>query len=168
MGKRHPNHRRVKIHRSYTVEEIASLFGVHKNTVRAWVKAGLPTCDDKRPMLILGHDLTAFLQARRVKNKQTCRPGEIYCVRCRAPKSPAADMADYLPVTEELGNLIAICPDCNSIMNRRVSLAKLGQVRGKMDITFPQALRHVSESNQPTVNSDLRQGTSDHDKSQRT
>ena len=52
MGKRHPNHRHVKIHRSYTVEEIAGLFGIHKNTVRRWVKAGLPTSDDKRPMLI--------------------------------------------------------------------------------------------------------------------
>ena len=26
MRKRHPNHRLVKIHRSYTVEEIAELF----------------------------------------------------------------------------------------------------------------------------------------------
>jgi hypothetical protein len=34
MKKRHPNYRKVKIHRSYTVEETASLFGNHKNTVR--------------------------------------------------------------------------------------------------------------------------------------
>jgi hypothetical protein len=156
MRKRHPNHRLIKIHRSYTVEEIAKLFGVHKNTVRGWVKAGLPTSDDKRPMLILGHVLAAFLLARRVKNKQTCQPGEIYCVRCRAPKFPAADMAEYLPVTEKFGNLMAICPDCVSIMNRRVSMARLGQVRGKMDITFPQAPRHIGESNPPTVNSDLK------------
>jgi hypothetical protein len=33
--------------------EVASLFGVHKNTVREWVKRGLPTNDDRRPMLIL-------------------------------------------------------------------------------------------------------------------
>jgi len=65
-------------------------------------------------------------------------------------------MADYQPVTAKFGNLTAICPDCNSIMNRRVSMAKLGQVRGKMDITFPQALQRLSESNQPTVNSDLK------------
>jgi hypothetical protein len=64
-------------------------------------------------------------------------------------------MAEYSPVTEKLGNLIAICPDCNSIMNRLVSLTKLGQVRGKMDITFPQAMRHIVESIKPTVNSDL-------------
>ena len=30
---RHPNHRLVKTHRTYTVEEIASLFHVHRNTV---------------------------------------------------------------------------------------------------------------------------------------
>ncbi len=60
MRKRHPNHRLVKIHRSYTVEEIAHLFGIHKNTVRRWVKAGLAISDDKRPMLILGHDLAAI------------------------------------------------------------------------------------------------------------
>lgn len=156
MGKRHPNPRLAKIHRNYTVEEVASLYCVHRNTVREWVKRGLPTSDDLRPMLILGRDLAAFLQARRTKNKRPCQAGEIYCVRCRAPKLPAADMAEYHPVTENFGNLIAICPDCNSIMNRRVSMAKLGHVRGKMDITFPQALRHIVESNQPTVNSDLR------------
>ena len=143
MGKRHPNPRLAKIHRNYTVEEVAALFGVHRNTVREWVKRGLPTNDDRRPMLILGRDLVAFLRARRAKNKRTCQPGEIYCVRCRAPKKPAGDMADYQPVTETLGNLIAICPDCEAIIYRRVSLAKLEQIRGQLDITMPQALRHI-------------------------
>jgi hypothetical protein len=35
------NPRRAKLHRSYTVEETARLFGVHRNTVRAWLKQGL-------------------------------------------------------------------------------------------------------------------------------
>ena len=155
MSKRHPNPRLAKIHRNYTVEEIASLFGVHRNTVREWVKRGLPTSDDKRPMLILGRDLVAFLRARRAKNKRTCPPGELYCFRCRAPKAAAGDMADYQPLTETQGNLIAICADCETIMYRRVSLAKLEQVRGNLDITMPQALRHIDESAQPSVNSDL-------------
>ena len=80
----------------------------------------------------------------------------MYCVRCRVPKFPAAGMADYLPLTEKVGNLAAICPDCDSIMHRCVSMARLEEVRGKMDITFPQALRHIREISQPTVNSDLR------------
>jgi predicted transcriptional regulator len=126
MKRRHPNHRLVKVHRSYTVEEIAKLFGTHKNTVRHWVKEGRATIDDKRPMLILGHVLAAFLKDRRQKNKRPCNPGELYCVRCRAPKWPAGSMADYVPITEKFGNLVAICPDCNCLMNRRVSIARIG------------------------------------------
>jgi hypothetical protein len=155
MKKRHPNHRLVKIHRNYTVEEIAGLFGMHKNTVRHWVKEGLAAIDDKRPMLILGSVLAAFLQARRTKNKQTCKPGELYCVRCRAPKSPGGGMADYSPVTEKFGNLVAICPDCNSLMNRRVSMARIWEFCGKMDISFPEALERIVERVKPSVNSDL-------------
>ncbi len=155
--KRHPNYRLVKIHRSYSVEEIAGLFGIHKNTVRGWIKVGLAVIVGIRPKLILGHDLRAFLQARRVKNKQTCKQGELFCVRCRAPKIPAGDMADYSTFTEKYGNLKGICPDCNSIMYLCVSLANLGQIREKLDIHFPQALEHLVESNKPTVNSDLRQ-----------
>ena len=156
MRKRYPNPRLVKIHRSYTVEEVAMLLGKHKNTVRNWVKDGLATIDDKRPMLILGPDLVAFLQERRGKNKQRCNPGQLYCVRCRTPKFPAGDMADYEPVTEKFGNLTAICPACDSIINRRVSLARIWEVCGNLDISFPKELQHIVESAKPTENSDLR------------
>jgi hypothetical protein len=164
MRKRHPNHRRVKIHRSYTVEEIAVLFAIHKNTVRRWIKEGLTTTDDRRPMLILGNVLVAFLQARRLKNKQTCKPGELYCVRCRAPKSPAGNMAEYSPITEKFGNLVAICPECDSFMNKHVSLFKIGQIIGRIDISFPEEVRQLIERTNPTVNSDLKGGTSNHEK----
>lgn len=158
MRKRRPNHRLVKIHRSYTVEEVARLFGTHKNTVRAWVKAGLPTCDGKRPTLILGRELADYLQARRTKNKRPCQPGEIYCVRCRAPKRPAGDMAEYQRITASLGNLSGICPDCEGMIFRRASLAKLAQIRGKLDITFVEVRRQVNERKSPTVNSEFSQG----------
>jgi hypothetical protein len=134
--KRRHNPNLAKIHRSYTVEEAASVYDVAKGTVRAWIKAGLPVFDDKRPMLIPGSDLAAFHKARRTKNKQKCKPGEMFCFRCRAPKEPALDMADYKPDTATLGNLVGICPDCGTIMNRRASLATLEQVRGKMEIRY--------------------------------
>ena len=157
MRKRHPNHRLVKIHRNYTVEGVARLFGAHKNTVRAWVKAGLPTCDTKRPTLILGSDLRAFLQERRTKNKRPCKPGEIYCVRCRAPKRPAGDMADYIPNTEKFGNLEGICPDCGGMIYRRASRAKLAEIQGNLNITFTKTERRLSKTDSPTVNSDFSQ-----------
>lgn len=166
MATRHPNHRLAKIHRNYTVEEIAKLFGNHRNTVREWVKRGLPTIDHRRPMLIHGSELVAFLQARRLKNKRKCQPGEIYCVRCRSPRNPAGDMVDYQPITTTLGNLIGICPCCESMIYRRVNPAKLEQIRGKLDITMPQALPHIDKSTQPSVNSDLEQEVENHDRTQ--
>jgi hypothetical protein len=158
MRKRRPNYRLVKIHRNYTVEEVARLFGTHKNTVRAWVKAGLPTCDGKRPTLILGRELAAYLKARRTKNKRPCQPGEIYCVRCRAPKQPAGDMAEYQPITENFGSLMGFCPDCEGMIYRRASRAKLPEIQGNLDITFSEAERQVSKTDPPIVNSDFRQG----------
>jgi excisionase family DNA binding protein len=162
MPKRHPNYRLAKIHRNYTVEEIAKLFGVHRNTVRQWVKRGLPTIDHRRPMLIHGSKLADFLQSRRLKNKRKCQPGEIYCVRCREPRRPAGDMAEYKPGTATTGNLIGICPHCESMMYRRVNPAKLEQVCGKLDITMPQAQRHLDENGGSSVISELNGGSVNH------
>jgi excisionase family DNA binding protein len=60
-----PNHRLVKIHRSYTVEDAAHCLGVHKNTVRRWIKIGLPTVGGRGKTLILGSQLHPFLVSRR-------------------------------------------------------------------------------------------------------
>jgi hypothetical protein len=152
---RRHNPRLVKIHRTYTVDEVARLFGNHKHTVRAWIKAGLPTCDSKRPTLILGSALRAFLQAKRAAHKKRCGPGEMYCLRCREPRTPALRMAEYKPVTDKLGNLAGICPVCEGMIYRRVSLPKIGQFRAELDITFPQAARHIGESSNPSLNVDF-------------
>ena len=117
-------------------------------------------------MLILGTDLAAFLRARRLKNRQTCSPGESYCVRCRAPRAPAGNMAEYQPRTETLGTLIGICSRCDCLMYRRVNPSKLEQIRGPLDITLPQALSRIDESTVPSVNSDFQHEVPTHDKAQ--
>lgn len=145
----------AKIHRNYTIEEIATLLSVHKNTVRSWVKGGLPTNDDKKPMLILGSELRLFLQSKRGINKRKCKPFELYCLRCRTPQVPAGNMVDYEPSNELLGCLIGICPVCNSIINKFSSIAKLELIKDKLEITLPRSLKHINESINPLLNSDL-------------
>lgn len=158
MSRRRPNYRLVKIHRNYTVEEVADLFCIHKNTVREWVKKGLPLCDEKRPALILGRVLAEFLQTQRTKNKRTCQAGEMYCLRCREPRKPVPDLLDYQPITDKVGNLTAVCSHCDALMNKRVSYAKLPVIQAQMGVTFPQAQKHIRDSNQPSLNSDLKGG----------
>jgi hypothetical protein len=153
------NHRRVKIHLSYTVEEVARLFAIHRNTVRQWIKAGLPTCDDKRPTLILGRHLVTFLQERRKKSRRGCAPGELYCFRCRLPRSPAGDMIDYIAQTAALGNLVGLCPVCETWMYRRVNPRKLHQVLAGLSVRLREGLRNLGESSQASVNSDFGSGS---------
>jgi hypothetical protein len=155
---RHPNYRLVKLHRNYTVEEIVGLLDIHKNTVRNWVKQGLPAIDRQRPMLILGSVLSRFLQDRRQRARKRCAPGEIYCVKCRTPVQPAGDMADYLPNTSTSGTLRGICPACETLIFRRVSRATLDESRGDLDITIPQAQSHIRDSRSLSVNCDSNGG----------
>lgn len=142
---RRPNPRLAKIHRNYTVEEIAFLYGGHKNTVRQWVKKGLPVLDKHRPMLIHGKDLRRFLEERRSKNKKRLKPGEIYCVKCREPRLPEDLKVEYQSLSDTQGSLIGICPNCKIRIYRRVSLIKFASVRGDLSITMPQGWKHIEE-----------------------
>ena len=150
--KRLPNPRLVKIHRSYTVEEVARLFGVHKQTVRNWLKAGLPSLTDQRPQLILGRALSAFLTERRQANKRPCGAGEIYCMRCRVPQTPAGMMAEYEPLTADGGRLVGICPNCEALIYRRISLCNLGRDAGDLEVVIAKRQEHIDETPKPFVN----------------
>jgi hypothetical protein len=135
MGTRHPNPRLAKIHRSYSVEEVSRLFGIHKNTVRNWLRQGLEPIDDHRPIVILGLELRRFVTDRRARARLTCGPGRIFCLPCRAPKTPAGNMADCIVVSETRGTLRGICPDCDRMIYRRVNPKKLDTVRGHLDVS---------------------------------
>ena len=156
---RHLNHRLAKVHLNYTVEEVARRWGVHRNTVRQWIKQGLvPTIDQKRPLLVHGRDLAEFLLARRRRNRRPCAPGEIYCVRCRVPRAPAGGVADYEALTPAQGNLVGICPSCDCLIYRRVNVTRLDEARGKLDVRLKDPLAHIVETAGLSVNSDFRPG----------
>jgi hypothetical protein len=158
MGARHPNPRLVKIHRNYSVEEVSRLFKIHKNTVRSWFRQGLQPIDRLRPTVILGLELRRFLTDRRARGKQSCGPGRIYCLPCRAPKVPAGNVAECVATTDTAGTLCGICPDCDRMIYRRVNPRKLSAVRGDLDVTLTQAETRIEETMKPNVNCDSTEG----------
>lgn len=153
------NPRRVKIHRSYTIGEVAHLFAVHKNTVRNWIEVGLPSVDGRRPTLILGRELASFLHSRRMKRKLRCRPGEMYCFKCRAPRPAAHQLADYIPYTSCTGNLRALCACCGIQMFRRVSWLKVNDVAGPNTVQVLETQQRLRGTSTPSVNCDLEKET---------
>jgi excisionase family DNA binding protein len=114
--------RRIKGKYSYTVEEAARALNLHRNTVRNWVRtSGLPAMTGSRPHLILGAELVNFLKGRRLSLKRKCSRGELYCLKCRAPRKPIAELIEPRPMASGRTQIIAICSSCERLMHRFVA-----------------------------------------------
>jgi hypothetical protein len=156
LKRRRIDPRLAKLHRSYSVEDSSRLFGVHKHTVRAWLKAGLQAIDSRRPTLILGSELRRFLSARRATRRRTTPPGMIFCLRCREPRPPALEMADYIPRTTTSGDLQGICPVCGTMLYRRVRRTELDAIRGQLEVTITHPNLRISDCASLSLNHDSR------------
>src|SRR6185312_16914102 len=112
----YPAHR-VKKLVTYDVHEVAKLCGVHRGTVRHWLKAeGLKAIDGSRPTLIHGTELKRFLTEKRTCRRQKCAIGEFFCFRCRQPRKPWGDTADCRFHTDKIVKLTGLCVVCERIM----------------------------------------------------
>jgi hypothetical protein len=116
---------RVKIHRNYTVEDAAEIVGVTPQTVRSWIRHGLPAMTAQRPYLILGCALKEFLGRTKANRKRSLQIGEFFCLRCKAARPPALDMVDYSPMSNSHGRLHAFCAECEGPCGRVVSATSL-------------------------------------------
>jgi excisionase family DNA binding protein len=166
MGARFPNARRIKIHRNYTIEEIARVLAVHKNTVRRWQKAGLRALDNGRPQLFHGTEIRRFLGARRQQVRRPCPAGHLYCFRCRQPKAPLGAEVDLLPLNASAANLCGLCA-CGTLMYRRVSRRTLAVARRDFIVTIPKACSRIGDKDIPPVNGDFNDTWSAHLDAQR-
>jgi hypothetical protein len=138
MAARRIDPRAVKLNRSYDVAELAARLRVHKNTVRHWQRDGLKPIDGRRPVLFQGSVIRAFLETRNASRKSPCQPGTIYCFRCRAPRKPALNMIDFIPINATSGNIRALCGTCEAIMHRRAPSASLDAIMPGCDVQIAE------------------------------
>lgn len=152
MGRINP--RLAKLHRSYDVAELAKLLGVHKHTVRGWVKAGLPVVDGTRPVLIHGDEFQGWWAKRTRAKRCPLTPGQLYCVKCREGRRPALAMVEYAPLNSTSGNLKAMCETCGSMMHRRVRQSSIAAAMPKIDVQITQAPPSIGVRTMPSLNTD--------------
>lgn len=162
MSNRRPNPRRVKIHRTYDVSEIATLFGIHRNTVRAWLRAGLSTTDSDRPLLVLGRDLVSFLERRMRAARKPCGPGEMFCLKCRSPRAPVAHDVVYRALSGTQGNLVGRCSHCATVMNRRVRLSNVDAALSHFGVHGEMDEKRIGNSPASSLHSDFDKELPDH------
>ncbi len=146
------NPRLAKMHRTYAVDELARLFGTHRNTIRNWMKRGLEPLDSRKPLLFKGDAVQAFLEGRAKGRKIKTPPGMIYCVGCRRPHEPDGGMVDCVPLRGAVGDLQGLCPACGALMHRKVNLGRLDAAVGKLEVRMAKGAQHLCGSPDPCVN----------------
>lgn len=145
------NPRLAKLHRSYTVDEVARLYGAHRNTVRGWIKAGLNVIDDHRPTMIQGRALRGFLQGRRDRAKRPCLAGTLYCCKCREAREPAPGSAVFEARAAGAGTLRALCATCECQMFRRARQSSLADIMPQITVRIVEAALHIEERPTPSA-----------------
>ncbi len=158
MARTRLNPRLAKQLRTYDVEDVASLYGIHRNTVRRWiVDQGLPTIDGRRPLLIHGSALRRFLENRRAAARRPTSPGLIYCLKCREPRPPAAGMADFIPGEGgKAGDLRALCATCGTLMHRRTRFEAVAAVLPGIEVRVAKAAPRIAGTASPCLNGALK------------
>ena len=152
MPSRRPNPRLAKLNHPYKVDDVRRLFGVHPHTVRDWIKAGLQVIDARKPIMIRGRDLRAFLELRRARRKRPCPPGHLYCFACRQPRKPAPATAIFRSRDHGAGQLIGRCEVCRTAMHRRANRERLGAILPGVAVRIVEAEPRLDEPARPSLN----------------
>ena len=146
-GKRiNHNLRLIRQDYSYTVKEVADLFGIDTHTVLRWVREdGLMTIPQTRPYLIHSTKLHAFLSKRQAERKQPCGEDQMYCMKCRSPQGVGRGTLVVKPEPKFL-RLGGKCEVCGTRMNRRVTLEKWNESHPLYQCIQPSVTPHNGET----------------------
>jgi excisionase family DNA binding protein len=153
---RRVNRHLVKRNRTYSVGELALALGVHKNTIRNWMRSGLAPIDTGRPVLFHGEAVRDFLERRNLGVRRPCQPGTLYCFKCRRPREPALGMVDLGETKRGTSNLQAICGACQTIMYRRVRVSALSIVMPGLVVQGAEDPEPLSERTSPSLSCDFK------------
>ena len=158
--KRTYNPRRVRIGQSYTVQDIAELYGLHKNAVLRWIKDGLPIIDKQKPYLIHGSALIEHLRNKQAGRKRKCKPDEFLCCKCKTPRKAWENVVDIQILNESKLSISGLCAACDTALYRFGSVKKLSEYQKTFSIQKIQQ-SHITDSHCPVLNSDIRRKEKD-------
>lgn len=131
-----PSPYKIKTHWVYNTSEAATALKVHRRTILRWINENqLNACKGGNSWLIRGADLKSFLEKRRTAAKHKLGVGEFYCLRCKAPRRPAADIADFQKIDDHTGRLTALCGCCEGVMNRILRSSDLPAIGKVCEVT---------------------------------
>ena len=151
--KRTYNVRLIKATWPYSVQEIAELFGLHKNAVLRWLREGLTVDRQQRPFLIRGDDLARFLTARQTARRRKCAETEFFCFKCHVPRPAFLGIADIVMESPTRMRVTALCAICSTPVNKMQAPRNLPKIRSNFEIQQMSG-EHLADCTERSLNSD--------------
>lgn len=124
MSKR-ANPMAVKAALTYEIGEAAAALDKNPATIRNWIKDGLPIMSSKKPYLISGAALREYLRAKYKAAKSPLGPDELFCLFCKAGRTPHAMSVTINALTGKTSLLKGQCSHCGAPATRMVSTTKV-------------------------------------------
>jgi excisionase family DNA binding protein len=127
----------IRLKYTYTVYEIADLFGITPDTVFRWIRnEGLKRIMSGRQYLVYGSSLAKFLDNKNQKRKKPCLEGEIFCCKCQLPREPIPSSINPRKEPNRTIRVFGKCPVCNTRINKIVS----GKKWSKSHVLYPKKI----------------------------
>lgn len=126
------NTHRIKARRSYSITEMALLFGIDRKTCQHWIKGGLrPIEQGTSPLLVMGEELKKFLKERSKKRKCELKDEEFFCMKCHKAAIAEEGSEKIVKTGKKIGKAnkeqlkkIGVCAACGTKINRFLGVGK--------------------------------------------
>ncbi|MBG02679.1 MAG: hypothetical protein CMM59_01215 [Rhodospirillaceae bacterium] len=107
---------------TYTVAEVADLYGITSDTVFRWIRnEGLQRVPHSRKYFVHSSELVAFLTTRNRRNKKPSRTNAIFCCKCRRPREPELVSLSFQVLPNKTVRIRGLCSECGTRVNKVVS-----------------------------------------------
>jgi integrase len=120
---------RPKANLVYAVEDVLGQYGICRNTLTNWIKAGLRPVDSNQPQLFRGAELIWFHNQRALNSTQKLGTGQFKCLNCKARVYPDPQKLTCDPTSSTYLWANANCPKCDGRLSKLVSAADCDKLR---------------------------------------
>jgi hypothetical protein len=152
MSRRLYPHNRIRYWFAYEIDEICRLYAdlkLHPQTVRKWIRNGLRTIDNGKPILIFGQHLIDYLRNHNETNKHKTELDQMFCMSCQDARI-IFQKKIYIEQRHKVLVVQAACRECKTKMFKNYKLESLATLKKEFKLCGLSELYDCSVSSDKT------------------
>ena len=144
---------KIRPSHTYNREEIEKSQNRTKETVRRWIREGLPPIPGTNKQRFDGAEFKAWAIAREAERKRPCKPDQFFCMNgnCRTQRLPAVGSVFIRKTNTNLGSIEANCVSCGGAVKKGFAMKDLAETEATFE-SFVGNVRDLLRYRDPPSN----------------